>query len=93
MSVTGAAPVPMSLPVPATPPALLDGPTVRIRSLRAEAQRRSRSAIVVDVVGRAGSVVTLAATLVVACAVGALADGVSPDGVEGPAVARTLDGH
>ena len=71
----------MSLPMPAPRlAALLDAPTMRIAARSTVRSRRSALTVAVDVVGRAGSIVTLAAALVVGGAVGGLADGVSPTG-------------
>ena len=104
MTVTGA-PVPMSLPMPAPRvAALLDPPTVRVLpplisvprvSTPRSAERSKRSAlmIAVDVVGHAGSMVTLAAALVVGAAVGGTADGVAPTGNAATLSHATLSGR
>jgi len=94
MTVSGAVPVPvpMSLPMPAPRvAALLDAPTMRIAAGRsASRSRRSALTVAVDVVGRAGSIVTLAAALVVGGAVGGLADGTTPSGTAGAISHTTL---
>lgn len=79
-----AVPVPMSLPMPMLDRPMLDGPTERLVLARAASRpRRTGWGIAVDYVGRVGSLVTLAAALVVAGAVGGLADGVPPTGSAG----------